>query len=317
MHFLAGGARLATLRRPCSLAMASAEVEAQMDALLAPLPEARSQPLLRRKQTRDSALTCAHAQQEQERAYFERLQAAGAAPGLCVQRCGDEGKGLFATRCGAAITAEQPPRSCQRFSSAPDARITPAATSRRARWFCVSSLWRPSRRALTQTPHMRTRSLACSLLTRRAAFAQQQEANKCDARACAHCFRYVGSVEEQIARRLLGQVAAAGETEGGGSASADGASSSSSAAPATPLSFDPVPLDLPALAEGRKRLPHSERFALPPAVACLGGCDHACFCSAACADAAWRRHHRLLCTGPRVRHTLRHTLCFSHSQIAI
>jgi hypothetical protein len=39
------------------------------------------------------------AAQEQERAYFERLQAGGAAPGLAVRRCGDKGKGLFATRC--------------------------------------------------------------------------------------------------------------------------------------------------------------------------------------------------------------------------
>ena len=40
------------------------------------------------------------AAQEDERAYFDSLQAAGAAPGLVVRRCGERGKGLFATRCG-------------------------------------------------------------------------------------------------------------------------------------------------------------------------------------------------------------------------
>ena len=44
--------------------------------------------------------------QEDEKAHFERLQAAGAAPGLVVRRCGARGKGLFAARCAAA----QPPR---------------------------------------------------------------------------------------------------------------------------------------------------------------------------------------------------------------
>jgi hypothetical protein len=43
--------------------------------------------------------------QEDEKAHFERLQAAGTAPGLVVRRCGARGKGLFAARCAAA----QPP----------------------------------------------------------------------------------------------------------------------------------------------------------------------------------------------------------------
>jgi len=36
-------------------------------------------------------------------------------------------------------------------------------------------------------------------------------------------------------------------------------------------------------------------------VACPGGCADELFCSAACADAAWRAHHALTCCGPSAR----------------
>ena len=37
---------------------------------------------------------------------------------------------------------------------------------------------------------------------------------------------------------------------------------------------------------------------LPPLTPCPGGCDEEAFCSPACAAAAWREHHALLCVGP-------------------
>jgi hypothetical protein len=128
----------------------------------------------------------------------------------------------------------------------------------------------------------------------------QQAENKEDALACGRCFRYVGTVEEQVARRLLARVAAAGDAADA-EASGAGADDTADAEPAQPLGFDPAPLNLAALAQGAAKLPRSEAFPLPAAVACPGGCAAEVFCSADCADAAWREHHCLLCTGPGVR----------------
>ena len=55
---------------------------------------------------------------------------------------------------------------------------------------------------------------------------------------------------------------------------------------------------LQRLLNGSERLPHSERFLLPAAVPCRGGCDDESYCTAACEAAAWEAHHQLLCTGP-------------------
>ena len=128
-------------------------------------------------------------------------------------------------------------------------------------------------------------------------FSQQAE-NKEAALACGRCFRYVGSVEEQVARRLLARVAAAGDAQ---DAAAAGAGAADDEPAAEPLTFDPAPLNLPALAQGSATLPRSDAFPLPATVACPGGCTDEVFCSAACADAAWKDHHCLLCTGPGVR----------------
>lgn len=129
--------------------------------------------------------------------------------------------------------------------------------------------------------------------------ASQQAENKEAALACGRCFRYVGTVEEQVARRLLARVAAAGDADD--AATSHDASQEDPSEPAVPLGFDPGPLNLAALAQGDAKLPRSDAFPLPAAVACPGGCSAEVFCSAECADAAWRDHHCLLCTGPGVR----------------
>ena len=128
----------------------------------------------------------------------------------------------------------------------------------------------------------------------------QQAENKEAALACGRCFRYVGTVEEQVARRLLARVAAAGDADDDAAGGAHD-SQEDSPEPAEPLGFDPAPLNLAALAQGDAQLPRSDAFPLPAAVACPGGCATEVFCSAECADAAWRDHHCLLCTGPGVR----------------
>jgi hypothetical protein len=181
---------LQLLRAPRpSAAMDAEELEAAVDALLAPLSEARANALhhaaLRHalRECRRVAHTCVRALQEQERAYFERLQAAGGAPGLAVRRCGAKGKGLFATRCVRARmrTSRRRLLACRRLTRCrrrcAALRSARAATSRRATWCCASSRWLPSRRAAaarrvhaTRNTHAfaHVRALSCASLRRTA-----------------------------------------------------------------------------------------------------------------------------------------------------
>lgn len=101
--------------------------------------------------------------------------------------------------------------------------------------------------------------------------AMQQESNRADALVCGECFRYVGGVERQIARRLLADDATADAVDRG---------------------------FLARLLEGAERLPHADRFPMPAAVPCPGGCDREVYCGEACAAAAWAKHERRLCPGP-------------------
>ncbi|PNX77638.1 histone-lysine N-methyltransferase ATXR2-like protein, partial [Trifolium pratense] len=63
-----------------------------------------------------------------------------------------------------------------------------------------------------------------------------------------------------------------------------------------------------SLMNGQLKLPYSEKFSLPPAVPCHGGCGEAYYCSMSCAEADWESSHSLLCTGescdPRRREAL-------------
>lgn len=52
-----------------------------------------------------------------------------------------------------------------------------------------------------------------------------------------------------------------------------------------------------SLMNGQLVLPFSEKFSLPPAVPCPGGCGEAYYCSMSCAEADWGSSHSLLCTG--------------------
>ena len=87
----------------------------------------------------------------------------------------------------------------------------------------------------------------------------QQESTRDDALVCAQCFTYVGSVEQQIARRLLTDAAAGDDGSGGGGGGDD--------------SGDAIvdPAFLRQLLSGEKRLPGSESFPMPACRKCPGG----------------------------------------------
>ena len=102
----------------------------------------------------------------------------------------------------------------------------------------------------------------------------QQEHNRCDALVCAECFRYVGSIERQIATRLLHD----------------------SHKDACEGVVDRRVLE--ELQSGVKSLPDSRDFPMPECFECHGGCDRNVYCSDACTSNAWSRHERHLCVGP-------------------
>lgn len=101
---------------------------------------------------------------------------------------------------------------------------------------------------------------------------------------CSFCFRFIGSVELQIGRRLYLQ-------ELGVSASQDccqadyssdeeeedlGQCGSSSSGYQDKL---PLPKGLTqSLMNGELSLPYSDKFSMPPAVPCPGGCGEAYYC---------------------------------------
>jgi hypothetical protein len=120
------------------------------------------------------------------------------------------------------------------------------------------------------------------LFTEAPLLAIQHSANRVHARVCAHCLRFVGSVEQQLALR--------GAALAGGGCGDDGASGSGGGG----ARIDPA--ELAQLASGATRLPLSEAVPLPPALVCVGGCGES-YCGERCRAAAWARHHSLLCAG--------------------
>ena len=111
----------------------------------------------------------------------------------------------------------------------------------------------------------------------------QHESNRADARVCGACFRYVGSVGAQIARRLLAP-----------------AMQDAVAAHGVDASW------LQGLLRGEATLPEVAGFdahSLPAIVKSPGNDDDAAadarevYCSAECASRAWRAHERFLCAG--------------------
>ncbi|XP_024391830.1 histone-lysine N-methyltransferase ATXR2 isoform X1 [Physcomitrium patens] len=154
----------------------------------------------------------------------------------------------------------------------------------------------------------------------------QHSRNKRDAIVCSNCFRYVGSIELQLARRLLlddGSLSEADDNANHDDMDADGESTTSmndedqdEMEPEDTNDIDDdcgcsgeskkkkkaLPSDArSALESGALELPYSDRFPLPDVVPCKGGCSDDVYCSDKCAEAAWTNHHSLLCTGPSSR----------------
>lgn len=91
----------------------------------------------------------------------------------------------------------------------------------------------------------------------------QHSDNSPRALACAHCFQVVGGVQAQLDHRRVHQ---------------DGRNGSSDASTSGAL------------------LPCCNEFSALPVVPCTSQCGKL-YCSEACRDAAWTRHHSLLCAG--------------------
>ncbi|KAJ0742727.1 putative [histone H3]-lysine(4) N-trimethyltransferase chromatin remodeling SET family [Helianthus annuus] len=100
----------------------------------------------------------------------------------------------------------------------------------------------------------------------------QHSSNKIDCLVCGCCFRFIGSIEIQIGRRLY--------LQGLGSPKDD--------------SFNEK---LELLMHEKLELPHSKKFPLPGVINCPGGCKEVYYCSKSCAQADWDFCHSLLCTG--------------------
>ncbi|XP_030482479.2 histone-lysine N-methyltransferase ATXR2 [Cannabis sativa] len=148
----------------------------------------------------------------------------------------------------------------------------------------------------------------------------QHSSNKMDCLVCSFCFRFIGSVEIQIGRKLyLQQLGVSvnhsecdmedmysdGEDysyEENGEDS--GACSSSHLRKKVELPKGVVE----SLMNGDLKLPYSDRFPLPPTVPCIGSCGEAYYCSKSCAQADWESCHSLLCTGEKSESVSREAL---------
>ncbi|KAK7402028.1 hypothetical protein VNO78_13964 [Psophocarpus tetragonolobus] len=136
----------------------------------------------------------------------------------------------------------------------------------------------------------------------------QHSLNKIDCLVCSFCFRFIGSIELQIGRRLYMQQLRANESDGcdvGNSSKHSHEMDSSDEEESTQecisgSSKTKVPLPdgvVESLMNSQLVLPYSKKFSLPPVVPCPGRCGEAYYCSMSCAEADWESSHSLLCTG--------------------
>ncbi|CAJ1956358.1 unnamed protein product [Sphenostylis stenocarpa] len=136
----------------------------------------------------------------------------------------------------------------------------------------------------------------------------QHSLNKIDCLVCSFCFRFIGSIELQIGRRLYMKQLSANKIHGcdvgnssqnfHGMDSSDEEESTQQCTSGSSKTKVPLPEGVvESLMNGQLVLPYSEKFSLPPAVPCHGGCGEAYYCSMSCAEADWESSHSLLCTG--------------------
>ncbi|CAB4304710.1 unnamed protein product [Prunus armeniaca] len=149
----------------------------------------------------------------------------------------------------------------------------------------VYAEWASKRRTYSQGPN------ACGSST----FFQQ---GLIDCLVCSFCFRFIGSVELQIGRRLylqeLGVSASQGCCQTDYSSEDDDLGDSG---PSSSSCKEKVPLPkgfAESLMNGALKLPYSDKFPLPPAVPCHGGCGEAYYCRVGLGFIS-----SLLCTGEK------------------
>ncbi|KAK3404514.1 hypothetical protein EUGRSUZ_K00819 [Eucalyptus grandis] len=151
-------------------------------------------------------------------------------------------------------------------------------------------------------------------------FGCQHPSNKIDCLVCSFCFRFIGTLELQIGRRLFFQDLGLSSSHGCDTGSFSdvsndhGASDSSNGDDvADEKSYDdsrgasgskrakvPLPKEIiESLMNGEIVLPYSDKFSSSPVIPCSRGCQEAYYCSKACADADWNSFHSLLCTGEK------------------
>ncbi|KAH9793045.1 Histone-lysine N-methyltransferase ATXR2 [Citrus sinensis] len=149
----------------------------------------------------------------------------------------------------------------------------------------------------------------------------QHSSNKMDCLVCSFCFRFIGSIELQIGRRLylqsLGDSANDKCHMGSSSHTSEDCYNTDSSdmeddsymknhedygncAPGSSKDNISLPKGfIESLMNGELELPFSDKFPLPSTIPCPGGCGEACYCSKSCAEADWELFHSLLCTGER------------------
>lgn len=157
----------------------------------------------------------------------------------------------------------------------------------------------------------------------------QHSSNKLDCLVCSYCFRYIGSIELQIGRRLYLQSLGL-PTKKEHDLETSSHSSEESCQDEMPDEEDSIcrrnhdnlwscssgdmkgnllPNEvIEALMNGGMTLPHSKQFILPAVVSCPGGCEEEHYCSKSCAESDWEFFHSLLCTGKRPESSCREAL---------
>ncbi|KAH6827094.1 histone-lysine N-methyltransferase ATXR2 [Perilla frutescens var. hirtella] len=118
----------------------------------------------------------------------------------------------------------------------------------------------------------------------------QHSSNKVDCLVCSFCFRFIGSIELQIGRKLYFEELGVSAVD---ECATSGVMECGSSSGKARLPHDTIQ----SLMDGSLRLPYSENFPLPIVFPCLGGCKEAYYCSKSCAEADWESFHSLLCIG--------------------
>lgn len=107
-----------------------------------------------------------------------------------------------------------------------------------------------------------------------------------DCLVCSLCFRFIGSIELQIGRKLYLQdlgvskgCCGADSSDEEGDSWAENYASSTGCASSSAKDRVSLPRGMAeSLMTGGLELPYSHKFSLPPAVPCLGGCEEAYYC---------------------------------------